>query len=394
MNDAVVESDDIDLGALIRTLVEHWASLVGGVLIGVFSGLAVWQMSPFVAEFEVRPLSLENQATFVPLNNSLREFVRADAVRMRATPQMVADATAAFETQQAVTAENLIKEYVNLLGNANEFIRAVRPVIEPTLPPEEKVDRVLRNTFKSVSLMPANFDAKRQTGSKFDRIKVTTKDPDFALSVIGPWIKHTNHLTKTGLTASWSRKIQAYETWQAQNAEDLSRQAAYAIEDYRKRAAARVALLSEEASIARKLGLKKATIESTVFEGKNSLVANVKTDSPLYLRGYEALEKEISLITSRKTVRDFVSGLIEVEAKLRAAKDDPTARRLRELIRTSPLTDPQFQVVTIDVAPDAFARSKGWPVPGALGAMAGGFVAMLYVFARVTYRRRVVQPGN
>ena len=46
-------------------------------------------------------------------------------------------------------------------------------------------------------------------------------------------------------------------------------------------------------------------------------VANVKSDTPFYLRGYEAIEKEIELIESREEVSAFVDGLLKLEQEKR-----------------------------------------------------------------------------
>jgi hypothetical protein len=59
-------------------------------------------------------------------------------------------------------------------------------------------------------------------------------------------------------------------------------------------------------AIARKLGIKKNTIESQMFDTQNTVVTNVKTDTPFYLRGYEAIEEEINLIKGRKNKSAFV----------------------------------------------------------------------------------------
>jgi hypothetical protein len=46
--------------------------------------------------------------------------------------------------------------------------------------------------------------------------------------------------------------------------------------------------------------LKITQLKRRAFGGKNSVVTNVKTDTPLYLRGYEAIEKEIELIEGKR----------------------------------------------------------------------------------------------
>ena len=96
--------------------------------------------------------------------------------------------------------------------------------------------------------------------------------------------------------------------------------------DYDRKIADRLAFLREQASIARKLGIVKNTIEFQSF-GNNKLVTNITTDTPFYLRGYEAIEKEVELIQSRKNKQAFVDGLLELEIEKRSLEQDRTLLR-------------------------------------------------------------------
>ena len=53
-------------------------------------------------------------------------------------------------------------------------------------------------------------------------------------------------------------------------------------------------------AIAKQLGIDKTTIEVQTFGNQNALLSNVKTDSPFYLRGFEAIDKEISELETCK----------------------------------------------------------------------------------------------
>ena len=88
--------------------------------------------------------------------------------------------------------------------------------------------------------------------------------------------------------------------------------------------------LREQASIARKLEIAKDTIETQMFSAKNTVVANIKTDTPFYLRGYEAIEKEIELIEERDDKQAFVSGLLELEQEKRILEQDKTLLRVEK----------------------------------------------------------------
>ena len=71
-------------------------------------------------------------------------------------------------------------------------------------------------------------------------------------------------------------------------------------EDYARKTKDRLAFLTEQAAIAKKLEIKKNTIASQRFNTQNTFVTNVKTDAPFYLRGYLAIEEEMNQIKNRK----------------------------------------------------------------------------------------------
>ena len=99
------------------------------------------------------------------------------------------------------------------------------------------------------------------------------------------------------------------------------------IKDYEVETKNRLAFLTEQAAIARTLDIKKNTIESQVFSTQNSVITNVKTDTPYYLRGYEAIEKNIQLIKNRKNKESFVKNLFELEKQKRDLEKDKTLER-------------------------------------------------------------------
>ena len=90
-----------------------------------------------------------------------------------------------------------------------------------------------------------------------------------------------------------------------------------------------MAYLEEQAAIAKKLGIAKNTIEVQTFGNQNALLSNVQTDSPFYLRGYEAIDKEIELIELRKDKNAFIDGLFKLEKKKRAIEQNQTIDRIK-----------------------------------------------------------------
>lgn len=127
--------------------------------------------------------------------------------------------------------------------------------------------------------------------------------------------------------ADFDLEMEKFEMERSFELEDVSQKIQNALVDYDRKTRDRLAFLKEQAAIARKLGVAKNTLEAQTFAASTGVVANVKSDTPFYLRGYEAIEKEIELISSREDKVSFVGGLLELEQKQRELEQDRTIQR-------------------------------------------------------------------
>lgn len=128
-------------------------------------------------------------------------------------------------------------------------------------------------------------------------------------------------------------------------AEKLKKQ--YAIEDlkikqgslittYTKTMNSRVAILREQAIIARELGIE--TYFAGNFTNRNrGIISDVTSGVPLYMNGYKSLEKEIDLILSRKDIERFVPGLEDLEQKIELLSKDKALERAEEQFALTPV---------------------------------------------------------
>lgn len=125
----------------------------------------------------------------------------------------------------------------------------------------------------------------------------------------------------------FDKEIEEFEQTQRFAIEDVETRIENALTDYERTTSDRLAFLYEQTAIARKLGVATNTIEAQMFGAQSGIVANIKTDTPFYLRGYEAIEKEIELIESRDDKRAFTGGLFKLEQKKRELEQDKTIQR-------------------------------------------------------------------
>lgn len=132
-------------------------------------------------------------------------------------------------------------------------------------------------------------------------------------------------------------EIKKFEMTKEFKLDDLNSQMDNKIKDYNRITDDRLAFLKEQAAIARQLNIAKNRIGVGTFSLEHSTIMNfIESDTPLnliheinqyYLRGYEAIEKNINLINDRTNKRPFIKDLLKLEQKKRSLEQNKTVER-------------------------------------------------------------------
>mgnify|MGYP001169596996 CR=1 FL=1 len=131
---------------------------------------------------------------------------------------------------------------------------------------------------------------------------------------------------------------------------DGSSQCNFAIKKYEFVTDMRVALLIEQAAIARALDLKSGTLRSQVLQNNSAVLNTSNVDSPLYLMGYVALEKELELLKSRTNPEKFIKELVTLEDKKLEILNDQTIQIATRAFSLAPIGTDQFSAAVYDTA--------------------------------------------
>ena len=103
----------------------------------------------------------------------------------------------------------------------------------------------------------------------------------------------------------------------------------------------KLAYLEEQAKIARKLGVANNNyLEPQNINTGNALVTTLIAKTPDYLRGYEMIEEEISLIKKRINKEAFIENFSLLESIKKDYSTNKDAERLEELFQSTPVVDP------------------------------------------------------
>lgn len=329
-------NDELDLVGLIKILLDgKWTILKITAFCSLVALATLWAApSTFKATTAIKPISkvaadayaqsnamgffvieqdallddfidlLEDRQLFIDATKELSLVRREDFVSEESYQESVVEFVESLELLPPINEDGLLRgvsrrnwELVVRYDDKVKWLQALRYVARAA---NAEIGSVLRERFASAVIVA---EARREFELQ-----------DLEMSIVNT-------------QADYDIQMEEFEARLTFDLEDTSTKIDNAIADYDRTSSDRLAFLREQAAIARTLGVAKNTIEAQTFSAQNSILASVKTDTPFYLRGYEAIEKEIELMESRTDKRAFVVGLLDLEKTKRRLEQDRTLQR-------------------------------------------------------------------
>jgi LPS O-antigen subunit length determinant protein (WzzB/FepE family) len=288
----------------------------------------------------------------------------------------------------------LLNSFVEFLDERSLFEAAIRKyelIDRSKFETEQDYDNAIVELAASIELLPPiNEDgADKGESRRYWSIKFEGSEAKKWLAVLSEVTQAATLNVQENLISRFDTALLVAQQSKGFKLEDLQLAIQNANSDYTRKTSDRLAFLREQAAIARKLGVAKNTLEAQTFMANTGVVANVKSDTPFYLRGYEAIEKEIELIESREDVRAFVDGLVKLEQDKRALEQDRTLDRAKVLFESTPIKSAEpFMAAEFDVyATEIESKSKRSLIV-ALALVLGGMVGVMFVLIRSAVRNR------
>lgn len=363
-------SDEIDLLEFFQTIWDGKFKIAAVILMAVLgvAGFLFTQPAPsFVARTEVKSITPE-MANRYQISNSIEFFeVNASDLQMLFIEQL--DARLLFE--------DAFRKYAVLDRNDYET--------------EADFNSSIVQLAAEINLVPPlNVDGTAKGESRRHwTIEFEFNDEEKWLNVLANVKAKANQNVRDFIRADFSTTLAAAQKKKIFEIEDISTTIDNALNDYERKTDDRLAFLREQSAIARKLGVKNNTIEMQSFGGKNGVVTNLKADTLFYLRGYEAIEKEIALIEVRENKKAFVSGLLELEQKKRQQEQDKTLERAEALFADTPvMRGDDFSAVSMTVAATEFESKSKRVLMLSMAVVLGGLAGTAYVLIANAMRKR------
>ena len=328
------------------------------------------QARNFNAITEIRPVNIFEINKYQAFNNLFTDISNPSLANPEvslANPEVSVANPEDSVINPEVTSEKLLNLYIDLLKDKLVFEDAMRKfnLLDPSQYSDQDYNEEIIKLASSVKILsPSMTDGKKRKKLEnsyhtiqfiHDDVKkwksilkyVDELSHKLVKQILVEQYKNTLSLTKqkqnyliedieaqiVNTKFDFDRNIKKFEMTKGFKLEDIQTKINNMLIDYERITSDRLAFLREKASIARKLEIQKTilgtTHETQIFKSDTdtSFVTNLKTDNPYYLRGYEAIEKEIELIENRKDKKAFIKGLLELEQEKRALEQDLTSQR-------------------------------------------------------------------
>mgnify|MGYP000265242861 CR=1 FL=1 len=449
-----LNTNEIDLIELMLVVWKGKWKIAVVVVISFISMMSHRSIQPnnFTAMTEIKPVKTLEMNKYINFNNLILannfNFIDDTADNIADdTVNDIADDTAddASKIKKGITKSLLLGLYIDIMNDRSVFEEAMRKfnildVSQYNNDQEYKIG-IIQIASSVRILKPLDNYKKKNLENYYNTINFTYDDVEKWKNILKYTDELANKLVKKTLVERYNKTLlylkkkknyqiedikiiieniqkdsekdlKEFELKLGYQLEDVQAEIENALIDYNRNMKDRMAFLREQASIARELKIANNTIEIQPLNNQYQMLQNIKTESPFYLRGYVAIEKEIQLIELRnenvsksfvdklfvleqkkrtleqdKTLlraeknNDFLEKRVKLEKQLREIEQDNTIKRLESVFQSTPLADnKEFSSASISVYATKFRyneNNQSLAIAVVIGLIAGIFYVLV-----------------
>ena len=397
-------SDEIDLLQLIETIWDgKWKiiAITAACVLGVFGFQVINPVPSFVATTEIKPI-LASDAEAYRQSNSLGFFAVYRDIEARGEAQLsTRDRDRDRDQIPSAVLDQLFIEQLGSRPLLSSILKKHGLLLREKFDSDGDYERALTQLAATIAILPPVNKDGAQGGESRQHwtLQFEFNDEDKWLAALAELKDTANKNVRNAVKSRFYNLLASAKQKRAFDIEDLDAQISISIAAYDAETASRIAHLTEQAAIARKLGISKQTSipQPSIYQSLNTQSAENPYNRPnkidsvilLYLRGYDALEKEIELIKSRQDQRAFIEGLLPLEQKKLVLAKDQTPERAERLFEKTPvMKSGDFQATSFDVNATEFEYKGKRALMLALAAVVGGMIGVVYVLIASAMRGR------
>ena len=380
-----IDNHEIDLIKLMFTVWKGKWKVIIAVFISLITAIIYQsnQSTNFSSITEVKPLNTLETKKYLFLNSIVDAFVET---KKSSSSEIFLKNEEPID--KGITNLTLLDLYIDILRDRSIFEDAIRKfnLLEASQyrNDQEYSEAIIRlaSSIEIISPQVYNQTTKENLTSSYYTINFIYSNAEKWKSALIYIDEIANKNVKKNIIKQINYAISNLEEKQKFRLEDIKVEIKNHFIDYERLVSDRVSYLKEQSEIAKRLGIAKNTIEVQTF---GNILSNVQTDSPFYLRGYEAINKEIELMEGRENKKAFIGGLMDLEQSKRVIEQDKTIERTKLIVKSALLNNNEFSAASVDIAGTKFTY-KNYNKLFGIAILIGLIVGMFFVIISNEFR--------
>ncbi len=340
-----IKNDEVDLVELFKTLWNSkWQIILFSLtcFIFVFSYQQIWPNKQFTSTTLVKPITSYNFQEYLEYNSKKRDLenflIKYDT--------MYPSTKQKNEIFLQITPKYLLSLFLDKLAEQTLFVNTIKKynlIDKKNYDDAEKFNEAVSKLALQLKIDLA------ENEFKFEKDSLNTYSLKFEYHDLKKWKKALSFLVseinmhvQKFLIQNFKNELNKAKTFKAQKIYELNKSIENEISLYDYKIKIKLLHLQEQASIARRIGLKRDE-EKQIINLQNNVRSN--DQYPLYFRGYEALEEEIRLIKKRVDKKTFIPALKQLELEINSVQNDNTIKNFEKAFNNSPINNQDFKAV-------------------------------------------------
>ena len=380
------ETDEIDLEAIIRTLWQGKWIILLTMLLSCVAVFLFYQSKPKQISFSAGIAIMKTpDNTNVVIEKITKKLI--DLLSVKKDDRQVNTLSFIPTTQ-----DSFLNLYLDNMVSSEVVTQAITA---SKLFGDNNSDKVNQNKIQSIiraikifELPLPNTKSKATEFEKLSyqhRLDFTFNNREKGKLFLANLHQFANKKVRNIIIENYNQNINSFEYLRSLKLDEINDTIQLALFTYEQITKQKLEYLKEQSQIARALGIAKNSIDSEKLSIGSGSITNVKTDTPFYFRGYEAIEKEMQLIEARKDKRLYAEEIIELEKQKKSLEDNKDITNLKFVLSNSDLSKEDTFKAADFIALDETANSR--LIQMLLIAIVLGFVlSCLFVLVRNSLR--------
>lgn len=380
-------NNDVDLLSLLISLWEEKFKILFFIILSFSITLIFLYLKPnktFTASTIIRPITSLEINKYVAINSyfSNNQFNLGTSL-VSDSPRKIIDVNhGSSDLFGKINPEDLFSLYIETIREGTFFEEAIKKfnlLEKENYPTDYEYQDAVVKLASSAQLIPSEkrYIINGEKHHEFYTLRFeydNTKKWRAALEFIS---QKSNEHVKRIVKNKYNINLQILKQQKSFMLEDLNSQITSSILLYDKKINNQLAILAEHSAIARELGIKKNLVETEQLN-----------HDQIYLRGYEALDKQIELINARTNKNRFIPNLVKLENHKRKIEKNMNIERLEKLLLETPLFKNNFKSVLIKVASTKYRPHSNLNLYYVLSIIFGAIVGIIYVYTSKALKNR------